>query len=76
MKIAKVIPLHKSGEKSSFNNYRPVSLFSQFSKVLEKLFDSRLHAFIYKNNLLSSSQYGFRPNLSTLLCTYRTNLRN
>ena len=65
MKIAIVIPLYKSGEKSSFNNYRPVSLLSQFSKVLEKLFDSRLQAFIDKNKLLSSSQYGFRSNLST-----------
>ena len=74
IKIAKVIPLHKSGEKPSFNNYRPVSLLSQFSKVLGKLFDSRLQAFIDKNNLLSSSQYGFRSNLSTS-CTYGTNRR-
>ena len=50
MKIAKVIPLHKSSEKYRFNNYIPVSLLSQFSKVLEKLFDSRLQAFIDKKH--------------------------
>ena len=29
MKVAKVIPIHKSGEKMFFNNYRPVSILSQ-----------------------------------------------
>ena len=67
MKTAKVIPLFKVGDKASFNNYRPVSLLSQFSKILEKLFDVRLQAFIDKHKLLSNSQYGFRSNCSTSL---------
>ena len=37
MKIAKVIPLYKSGSKNDFNNYRPISLLPQLSKILEKL---------------------------------------
>ena len=65
MKTAKVIPLYKTGDKHNFTNYRPVSLLSQFSKVLEKLFNSRLDKFINKYNLLSDSQYGFRSNRST-----------
>ena len=56
MKIAKVVPLFKSGEKNVFTNYRPISLLQQFSKMLEKL---------YKQDILSSSQYGFRSNMST-----------
>ena len=36
MKIAKVIPLFKNGNKSDFSNYRPISLLSQLSKILEK----------------------------------------
>ena len=32
MKIAKVVPLYKSGSKHVFNNYRRVSLLPQFSK--------------------------------------------
>ena len=65
MKISKVVPLFKSGDKSQFTNYRPVALLKQFSKVLEKLFCKRLNKFIEKNNLISESQYGFRPSRST-----------
>ena len=67
MKIAKIIPLFKSGDDASFSNYRPVSLLPQFSKVLEKLFDVRLSDFIEKYKILSNSQYGFRKGRSTSL---------
>ena len=67
MKIAKVIPMFKSGTKSDVTNYRPISLLPQFSKILEKLFLTRINSFLCVNNILSSSQYGFRTNLSTSL---------
>ena len=67
MKIAKIIPLFKSGDKSKFTNYRPVALLPQFSKILEKLFCKRLNKFIDKYKLLTESQYGFRSNRSTSL---------
>ena len=45
MKIAKVIPMFKSGTKTDVTNYRPISLLPQFSKVLEKLFLTRINSF-------------------------------
>ena len=54
-------------EKHLFTNYRPVSLFTQFSKILEKLFAFRLDTFIDKYQILNDSQYGFRSKNSTSL---------
>ena len=67
MKVAKVIPLFKSGRNNIFTNYRPVSLLPQFSKILEKLFNNRLDRFLNKTSILSNTQYGFRSNRSTSL---------
>ena len=38
MKIAKVIPIFKSGNKNSFDNYRPISLLPSFHRILENIF--------------------------------------
>ena len=64
-KYSKIVPLFKSGDPKLFTNYRPVSLLSQFSKILEKLFDSRLQKFIEKHEILHESQCGFRAKRST-----------
>ena len=67
MKIARVIPLFKTGNTREFSNYRPISLLPQFSKILDKMYHSRLMAFIDINQILYKSQYGFRKQLSTSL---------
>ena len=66
LKIAKVIPIFKAGNKSSMNNYRPISLLSAFSKILEKLVASRLLTYLGNNNILSKWQFGFRASHSTI----------
>ena len=65
MKIAKVLPLFKADNEHIVSNYRPVSILTQFSKVLKKLFEKRLREFIDKNDILFDGQYGFRANRST-----------
>ena len=40
-------------------------MLSQFSKILEKLYNKRLEQFVDKNNVISNSQYGFRSSMST-----------
>ena len=54
LKIAKVIPVYKSGNRALFNNYRPVSILSIFSKLFEKLVYDKLICFIDKHNVLYS----------------------
>jgi hypothetical protein len=66
LKIAKIIPVFKSGDLSIMDNYRPISLFNTFSKILEKVVHNRLVSFLNLNNLLSTSQYGFRKEHSTI----------
>ena len=48
-------------------NYRPVSLLSQFSKILEKWFAQKLFFFLEKHKLITEKQYGFRAKRSTAL---------
>ena len=66
MKLAKVIPIYKSKSKELFNNYRPISLLSNMSKVLEKVVHNRLYYFLITNSILYDKQYGFRPKRSTI----------
>lgn len=64
MKLAKIIPLHKSGDTMNICNYRPVSILPLFSKILERVIYNRLIEFVNKNNLLYKFQFGFRKNHS------------
>ena len=65
MKIARVIPLYKSEDKSFVKNYRPVSILPVFSKILEKVFYNRILNYLNKNEILYANQYGFRKGHST-----------
>lgn len=67
MKIAKVVLLFKKGETFCFNNYCPMSILSQFAKILEKAFCLRCDSFFEKHDLLVECQYGFRTGRSTTL---------
>ena len=66
IKVAKVIPIFKSGFSDDINNYGPISLLSVFSKLIEKIMHARLYAFVIENNINFKSQYGFQKNMSTL----------
>jgi len=64
LKIAKIIPIFKSGDPRNTGNYRPIALLSNFDKIIESCLYSRFTDFISKNNILSEDQFGFRPKLS------------
>ena len=46
MKIAEVVPLHKGKERFLENNYRPISLLTTISKLLEKVVCTRVYKFL------------------------------
>ena len=46
LKTSSVLPLFKKGSKLICGNYRPISLLSNISKLLEKLMYSRLYNFL------------------------------
>ena len=64
-KIAKVIPIHKKGSINDVNNYRPISLLSIFSKIMEKLMACRLNKFLELHSIIYPNQFGFRAGCST-----------
>ena len=67
LKLAKIIPIFKSGAKDIASNYRPISILSHFSKIFEKLMHKNLVSFLDTNNIITKHQFGFRSGLSTFL---------
>ena len=65
-KQANVCPVFKKGIKSDKTNYRPISLLSNTSKILEKIVYKRLYEFLTDNNLLTEQNSSFKKNDSTI----------
>lgn len=65
LKDASVILIHKEGNIDDLSNYRPVSLLSVFSKIVEKLIAKRLTAHLDVNHIWSEQQFGFRKKGNT-----------
>ena len=65
MKLAHIVPIHKSNNKHDTSNYRPIALLSPLSKVLEKIIHTRIYNFLTSSNLISDFQFGFLPERNT-----------
>ena len=65
-KISKVTPVYKTGPREDMNNYRPIYVISIVAKTMEKLVYNQLYEYFTKNDMLTTSQHGFRPNHSTV----------
>ena len=64
MKLAEVVPLYKGKEHYIETNYRPISLFTTISKILEKIVYQRVYCFLQSTGQIYENQYGFRANHS------------
>ena len=65
LKIAQVTPVFKSGDTTDPNNYRPISVLTVFSKILEKHIYHELLSYLNSCNILIDEQCGFREGIST-----------
>ena len=72
-KIARVKPLFKKNARTEVGNYRPVSILSVASKILERAVYVQLENYLTQNKILYELQSGFRGSFSTDTClTYLT----
>ena len=68
LKIAKVIPIFKQGCRLLCNNYRPISILSALSKILEKCVLNQITFYFILEGLFTDNQYGFRRGRTTTDC--------
>ena len=67
LKIARVIPIFKSGDKALFSNYTPISVLPCFSEFLKRIIYNRIINYLNDSDVLCDNQYGFRKNRSPSL---------
>lgn len=65
LKTAYVVPIYKKGCQADMRNYRPISLLSVFSKIIERAFQIRLQSYLKKFKILVPQQFGFTKGRST-----------
>ena len=67
-KIAKLIPLFKTGLKLDSKNCRPISQLPLLSKLIEKVIHTQAQEYLDKRSLLYKFQSGLRKKISTDSC--------
>ena len=66
LNIARITPTFKSGAKSDVNNYRPISVISVFSRILERIVHDQLYEFLMTNKIIITNQSAFQKLYSTV----------
>lgn len=67
-KKAKVVPLYKKGSRLDVGNYRPVSILTSISKILERAVYVQVVEHCKSNNIIYPLQSGFQKHYSTDTC--------
>ncbi len=58
-KMGRVTPIHKAGNKSECNTFRPITILCTLNKLLERHVHNSLYKFLQNNGLLYQAQSGF-----------------
>ena len=72
--LSEVILVYKKDEPYDINNYRPVSILSNLSKIYERYMHDEINA--YFDNILSKCQRGFRKGYSAQHCLLYRKMRD
>jgi hypothetical protein len=67
LKVTKLIELYKTGDKTNTANYRPISLLPIIAKIFDTIINKQIMDHLTAHNIISPTQYAFRPNSSTTL---------
>ena len=67
-KIARVVPIFKSGQRDDRSNYRPISVLLFISRLFEKLLYDQFYDYLNTNKLIYRRQSGFRSLHSVVTC--------
>ena len=65
LKKADVCPIFKKNDKTKCENYRPISLLSNLSKLYERTMHTRIYDFLEQSDVFYKFQFGFRKKYST-----------
>lgn len=78
LKTSIIRPIHKSGSKSDYSNYRPIAILPVIEKVLEEVIVRRLTDYLKKFNIINKNQFGFQKqkNINKLLGNFSTQINN
>lgn len=66
LKIARVIPVYKSGNRNELDNYRPISVLPVLNDVFERAITNRLCNFLNRRKFFNGLQFGFRKKCGTI----------
>ena len=61
---ANICPVYKKGSRTNASNYRPISLTSTCSKIMEHILYHSIMEYLNSNNVLIDNQHGFRSHHS------------
>ena len=66
-KNVRLIPVYKKDDEAEINNYRPISLLSVPSKIMESCVSDTVVRHVFQNNLVTDKQWAYREGYSTEL---------
>lgn len=66
LKISKIIPIFKAGDKTEPTNYRPIAVQPAIAKIFEETIKNQLEKILEDNEIINKNQFGFLQKSSTL----------